>query len=388
MKILFLVPLLIGTLQAQTFENFLTDSLEKSPLLKTNALSLEQVAQKSELTTRYKNPTLSLEVSNFDLATGGNEAGYAAGISQPIRLWGVSGAREDLAQAQTQEVQASVKLSRASFVRGLSSLYSNYKNALKAESLAKEELAIAQKIAEISQSRFESGTIARVKYIQASLDTKRIKNTLAQARVKKTTAYYRLMGFRGLNEEVEVDTAYDFTLANENTLHSNASIELSHAKVKSARASSELNANKLEWINLYGSYEQEPDQGIARVGVNIPLVIFNTKSQEKQIAKLSADKSELITQNLSEQLKFKLRELSNSIETLKAVEMTSQELLLSQRELLSMYQEGYKIANIDLIELQAIKNQLIQTKANLLNITLQKELNIIEHNYLTGTYNE
>ncbi len=388
MKILFLVPLFIGTLQAQTFENFLADSLEKSPLLKTNALSLEQVAQKSELTTRYKNPTLSLEVSNFDLSTGGNEAGYAAGISQPIRLWGVSGSREELAQAQTQEVQASVKLSRASFVRGLSSLYSSYKNALKAESLAKEELAIAQKIANISQNRFESGTIARVKYIQASLDTKRIENTLAQARVKKTTAYYRLMGFRGLNEEVEVDTAYDFTLANENTLHSNASIELSRAKVKSARASSELNANKLEWINLYGSYEQEPDQGIARVGVNIPLVIFNTKSQEKQIAKLAADKSELITQNLSEQLKFKLRELKNSIETLKSVEMTSQELLLSQRELLSMYQEGYKIANIDLIELQAIKNQLIQTKANLLNITLQKELNIIEHNYLTGTYNE
>ena len=388
MKKLFLIPLLIGTLQAQNFEAFLAESVQKSPLLQTNALSLEQAQQKATLTTRYKNPTLTLQVSNFSLDTGNSEVGYSAGISQPIRLWGVSGDREDLAKAQTSQVKAGVKLSRANFVKQLSSLYAKYKRAVGSEYLAKEELAIAQNIAKISQSRFENGNIPRVKYIQASLDTKRVQNFLAQTQVAKTSAYYRMMGYRGLSQEVEVDTQYDFSLSNMSETILNAQIELSRASIKSAQANAELNANKLEWVSLYGQFEQEPDQSIARVGVNLPLVFFNTKSQEKQIAKLSADKAKLVTKNLTQQLAFKLRELQNSIQTLEVVEKTSKELLLSQKELLAMYEEGYKIANINLIELQTIKNQLINTKKNLLNITLSKELNIIQHNYLTGTYNE
>ncbi|HIP20085.1 MAG TPA: TolC family protein [Sulfurimonas sp.] len=388
MKIVFLTTLLIGSLYAQSFEDFLADSLKKSPLLQTNALSLEQAQEKSSMTTRYKNPTLSLEVSNFSPDIGDSEVGYSATLTQPIRLWGVSSAREDLAYAQTEQVKAGVKLSRAGFTRELSSLYAKYKRAVSAEHLAQEELAIAQKIANISQSRFENGSIAKVKYLQASLDTKGVQNFLAQTAVKKTTAYYRMMGYRGLNDEIEVDTAYTFMLSEYGKAISNASIELSRATEKSARASSKLNANKLEWISVYGQFEQEPDQGIARVGINLPLLAFNTKSQEKQISKLSADKAKLFTQNLTNQISFKLRELQNSIKTLAVVEETSLELLQSQKELLEMYEEGYKIANIDLIELQTIKNQLIQTKENLLNIILSKELNIIEHNYLTGTYNE
>lgn len=388
MKILFLFFLLIFTLQAQNFEAFLEESVQKSPLLQTNVLSLEQAQEKASLTTRYKNPTLSLKLSNFSPDIGDNQAGYSAGLTQPIRLWGVSGAREDLAKAQTSQVKAGVKLSRAGFVKNLSSLYANYKKSVSAESLAAQELAIAQKIENISKNRYENGSIARVKYIQASLDAKRVQNFLAQAKVTKTSAYYRMMAYRGLNEEVEVDTQYSFSLSKMSTEVSNAEIEFSLASVKSAQASAKLNANKLEWVSVYGQFEQEPDQSIARLGVNIPLVVFNTKSQEKQIAKLAADKAKLITQNLTSQIVFKLRELQNSIQTLAVVEKTSQDLLVSQQELLGMYQEGYKIANIDLIELQTIKNQLIETKENLLHIILLKELNIIEHNYLTGTYNE
>lgn len=388
MKRLLFIPLLVGTLQAQNFEQFLADSLQKSPLLKSNALSLEQAEEKASLTTRYKNPTLSLEASNFSSDIGDSDIGYRAAIAQPIRLWGVSGSREDLAQAQKEQTQASVKLSRANFVVQLSSLYAVYKRAILAESLAKEELFIAQKIANISKERYENGTIARVRSIQATLDVQRVKNFLAQAAVAKTTAYYRLMGFRGLNEKIEVDANYMFELSSNSDISANAQIEFSRATVKSASANAALNANKLEWINLNGEFEQEPNQSIARVSVDIPLVIFNTKSQEKEIAKLQASKAEFMTENLSQQVEFKLRELKNAVTTLKEVEKTSQELLASQKELLSMYEEGYKIANINLIELQTIKNQLIQTKENLLSTTLTKELNIIQYNFLTGTYND
>ena len=388
MKKLLILPFLLASLQAQDFESFLAESLAKSPRLQTNALTLKQAQQRAELTTRYENPTLSVELSDFNPDLGDNELGYRGAISQPLRLWGVGSSREALAEAQKSEAHASVKLSRASFIQKIASLYAFYKNRQNAQELAGEELLIAQKIATISQARFENGTIAKVKYIQATLDVKRVQNFLAQKKVATTTAYYQLMGFRALNEEVELDTDYNFSLTKENENRTNAQIELSKAQKDSALASSELNANKLEWITLNGEFEKEPEQSIARVSVDIPLVLFNTKSQEKQIAKFEAQKAEILTENLTQQMHFKLRELRQAIDTLTKVEETSQELLTSQKELLSMYEEGYKIANIDLIELQTIKNQLIETKENLLNITLQKELNIIQHNYLTGSYNE
>ncbi len=385
---ILLSSLLCASLHAVDFETFLADSLEKSPLLKTNALSLKQAEQNAELTTRYENPTFSLEASNFSPDVGNSVLGYRAAIAQPIRLWGISGSRKAFAKAQKEQTKASVKLSRANFITQLSSLYAKYKRSVLAEELAQEELKIVQNIANISKERYENGTIARVKSLQASLDVKRAENFLAQARVTKTSAYYRLMGWSGLGEEVHVDTEYSFELSNKNDISANAEIEFSRAKVKSASSNAELNANKLEWINLNGEFEQGRNQRVARVSVDIPLVIFNTKSQEKRIAKLESQKATFVTENLSQQVAFRLRELKNSITTLTQVEKTSAELLASQQELLSMYEEGYKIANINLIELQTIKNQLIATKENLLAITLKKELNIIEHNFLTGTYNE
>jgi len=152
-----------------------------------------------------------------------------------------------------------------------------------------------------------------------------------------------------------------------------------------------LHSNRVEWIDLYGEFESEPDQSIARVGVDIPLAIFNTKSQERTIAKLQAKKSELISENINTTLSMKLKELSRSIESLSGLsglQLSTSELYKSQKELLLMYEDAYKIASIDLIELQVIKNQMIKTKEDAIEIELSKEQNIIQHNFLTGEYNE
>ena len=387
MKYILLIPMFVVLLQAQDFETFLADSLQRSPLLQSDTLSLKQADENMQISTRYKNPTISLEVSSFNSDYGSSDVGYRASLSQPIRLWGISDAKENLAKAQKQETLSQVRVKHAVFIKQITSLYSQYKRAVDATALAKEELRIAKKIVNISQERFENGTIARVKYTQASLDFKRVKNFLAQMQAKKTTAYYRLMGYRGLNEDVDLDTSYEIKLIQNNTIE-NVQLQLTQAQTAKAEARAELNSHKVKWIDLNGEFEQEPDQNIARVGVDIPLALFNTKTQERRIAKLEAKKSELISENLSQALLFKLRELEESIKTLEVIEQTSSQLLKSQEELLEVYEQSYKIANIDLIELQIIKNQLIETKENLLQVTLEKELNIIQHNFLTGAYNE
>lgn len=388
MRQILIYTLLIASLNAQDFESFLQESLQKSPLLQTNALRLRQADENAKLITRYKNPTLSLEASKFSPTIGKDKLEYRAALSQPIRLWGVADAQKALANAQKEEVDAAVKLTHADFIMVLSSLYASYKKAVFSEDLARDELHIAQTIADISYNRFINGTIPKVRYLQASLDVNRAKNFLAQKSLAKSSAYYKLMGFRGLNEAVVLDTNYNFTLLNNDNLQKNATLIVGKAQIKSAEAKAKLNANKLEWISLYGEFEKEPDQSIARVGVNIPLVIFNDRQEEKILARLEAKKRVLLVQNKSKEFLFKLQQLQNSMNRFQEIELNSLSLFASQQELLKMYEQGYKIANINLIELQNLKNQLIKTKENFLNIRLEKELTIIQYNYLTGAYNE
>lgn len=386
-KILFIVCI-VGVLQAENFELFLKNAIQNSPYLKANQLNIKQANEQSSITTRYKNPSLELEVSNFAVNNLGNKSGYRSTITQPIRLWGVSRDREVLASAQITQTKSFVELSQAKFVLQLSLFYSNYKNALKAESLAKQELNISTKILKISKARFENGTIARVKYIQAKVDMRRVKNFLNQMQVKKLSAYYRLISFSGSTKEINIENDYEFNLNGNNSVVNSAQLTYTKSKTASASALAELNSNKLEWIDVYGTFEKEPDQGIARVGVSIPLVVFNTKSQEKRIAQLEAKKSDLISKNTNNVLTLRLTNLSKSIVALIKLEKSTSKLLKDQEELLNMYEDGYKIASINLIELQLIKNQMIQTKAELINIDTQKEQSIIKHNFLTGEYNE
>ena len=388
MKKLLLIPFLSAILYAQSFNTFLEDALKNSPYLKANYLSTEQANENANLTTRYENPTLSLEASNFSPDIGNNDIGYRAALSQPIRLWGVGDDRSKFADAQTYEAKSLVILNRANFVAELSFLFIDYKSRVNAEILAKEELLISQKIALISKERYESGTIARVKFIQAKLDALRVENSLNERRAETITTYYALLGLAGLNKEPELEISHEFTLSANNSLENSAEIAYVKSQGLRASAKAELNSNKLEWINLYGEFEQEPDQSIARVGVDIPLVIFNTKSEEKKIAKLEAKKVTLLATNISNAKEMKLKELEKSLAVLESLSESTHTLLSSQEELLSMYENGYKVANIDLIELQMIKNQMIETKEKAIIIKRQQEQKIVEHNLLTGEYND
>jgi hypothetical protein len=53
-----------------------------------------------------------------------------------------------------------------------------------------------------------------------------------------------------------------------------------------------------------------------------------------------------------------------------------------------MYEDGYKIANIKLIELQTLKSQMIETQQKAIALQRQIDTNIINYNYNAGAYNE
>lgn len=384
-KNIMLLLLLSGVVAAQSFQEFQKKALHLSPYLKANQLETAKAQERNAIVQRYKNPTLALEVSQFDDSLS-KEKGYRAALSQPLRLWGVGDDIQNYTDATMNETNTFVQLQRAEFIRELSLLYIEYVSASKLYKLAQESLGVAQKIEKISQERFEAGTIARVKYLQARLESAKMKNIVDAKRVQKVACYYRLLRFSGLQELDTLQTDYRFEPFNGSK--DPLSIAYLESQRKTALSKAQLLENKVQWLNLYGEYEKEPDQNILRVGIEVPLAVFNTKKEERSLAKLKAQQSVLMVENEKRLLSHTLRALQEGRTALEQLLISTQELYLSQRELLGMYEDGYKIANVNLLELQSIKNEMIQTQEKKIQLEKKIQQNIVQHNYVTGAYNE
>jgi cobalt-zinc-cadmium efflux system outer membrane protein len=201
-------------------------------------------------------------------------------------------------------------------------------------------------------------------------------------------AHYSLLKFAGVNEDVNIDTDYNVVVANNLDETKNPNINLLEKQQNRAMSDLRVNTNKLEWIDLFAEYESEPEQNIARVGVSFPLVLFNQKSQEREIAALKVSSSKLLLKNEQNALKMESLKLQKEYMSLQKLKLKNETILKTEIELLNMFEEGYKISNINLMELQDIKNRVISTKASLIQIKTALNQNAINRNYLQGDYNE
>lgn len=371
---------------AKDFEHFLESAIEKSPFLKASTLVVEQVTQEGSTLTRYENPNLELEASYFDPAAGDGEIGYRAAYAQPVRLWGIGNNKENLASANVALAKADYTQAKAAFVRDISLQYTNYAQRDLRLTLASEELGLANTIYAISKARYEAGTISRGIMLQAQVDYKMVLARVQTLALSRQREYYALLKNAGVKEEIELDTAYTFIYRID--LKQNPEVLQLVKRQKRALANAEVNANKVEWMSLVGEYEKEPDQEIFRFGASIPLAFFNTRIQEKKIATLEASRTAMLTENVQNQLQIEMKRLRYETDALKRVQEIDEDILEDEQELLMMYEDGYKIANVNLLALQDAKTRLIETKDRLIRIKIELDRNAIIQNYLQGNYND
>jgi cobalt-zinc-cadmium efflux system outer membrane protein len=388
LKNILLSGLFCASLYAESFDTFLQRAIENSPYLKSSALGIEQAKEEGSSLTRYKNPSLELEYSRFEPDVGDSDSGYRVNYAQPIRLWGVGNDKERLSEATVQNAKADYAQKKAEFIRDISLFYTRYAQQKMLVDLGNEELRIAEKIYEISKARYEAGTISRGVMLQSQVAYEMIQIRTENLSLTAIQNYYDLLKRAGVNQEIELDTEHEFVskVIADNT--QNPDILSIQRKQDKAVSQAAVNSNKVEWMSLYAEYESEPEQDITRFGVNLPLAFFNTKSQEMQIARLEADKADLLIQNKNVQLDIENSRLQKQKQTLTRLKDQNRKVLKTEIELLKMFEEGYKIANINLLELQDIKNKVIETKERLIQIKTALNQNAIITNYMQGNYNE
>lgn len=369
------------------FDIFLKTALIGNPCLKASKTNLERAELEGSIKQRYQNPTLELETSSFSPDAGANKNGYRASLTQPLRLWGVGDAKYEYANAITQAAEATHSLQRAEFIRNLSLLYVEYVRSNSYEDLAAEEIALAQKIHDISTARFTAGTIPRAKLLQSKIDYESAQNRYEQSKLQSYRNFIELLKMAGINEELELSTAYTFKLKSP-ALTLSPDALLWQKRGDKSLAMEKVNENTLEWIDLFAGFEKEPDQDIARIGVSIPLTLFNDKSQERQISKIQTDQAVLMKQSMLTQQDIEKKYFNKESQQLQRLYKSTQKVLTSELELLNMFEESYKIANINLLEVQDIKNRVITTKRELIDLFTRMQSNTINQNYLQGAYNE
>ncbi len=374
--------------KALAFDVFLQRAMENSPYLKSSALGIAQAKEEGAAITRYMNPSLGLEYSRFRPQLRDSENGVRVNFSQPIRLWGVGDDKERLSAAALHSASAEFKQKKAGFIRDISLFYTRYSQQKMLLSLGAEELRIAKTIYAISKARYEEGTISRGVMLQAQVAYEMIQIRNESLSLTAMQSYYDLLKRAGINQELELDAEHKFVIKEVPNTAQNPDVLNLHGVQEKALSQAAVDSNAIEWMRLYAEYENEPEQDITRVGVNFPLAIFNTKSQEKQIARLEADKTDLLIQNKKTQLDIEKNRLHKQMQTLVRLKDQNEKVLETELELLQMFEEGYKIASINLLELHDVKNKVIETKERLIQIKTALNQNAITTNYIQGSYNE
>lgn len=383
-----IVSILFGvSLYGMDFDEFYKQALRNSPYLKGNALRIDAAKQEAAIATRYKNPKLELEYSQFDATDGSSDNGKRVSLSQPVRLWGVGDARKSLAEYVQKEAKSSYTLTKALFSKKLLELYVGYKQSVEIFKLSQEASNIAKRIYDISFTRYQNGTIAKADMIQSKLDYKLTFAKQKEAELAKLQSYYDLLAFAGFTKEIELESNYTEQLLDVD-MHSNPLLQLYYSRASLAHSKERLFSNQIEWIEIYGEYEEEPNDDIYRVGINIPLALFNTKKEERTKAMLEAKRAKLLAENTQHSLYLRLRALTKERKIQQEMIYRLEDGLKEGKKLLEIFEEGYRIANIDIVQLQQVKAALIKTKASLIDAKAKLERNIIETNYLQGKYND
>ncbi len=390
MKTLLILSVFSLSLFGMSYKTFKTKTLKHSKILKSQSLTLQTAQQQNNILLRAANPTLNLELSNYNEKVGGSDVEYAAGISQTIRTGSYMNGRQEKATARSLLIKAFVTQGRAGYIKTLETLYTEYVFQSKMLTLLKQEYTLSNRVTAMVKERYESGSENRVAYLQAKTETLTLKTQMYTTKQQLAKLYYQLLAVAGLTQKVSLEKKFIYSVSPKTKSSAKLSPQqqILKAKEKLYRSNYSINQSSFRNFDLYAGVEQEPDQGIVRVGVNIPLSINNDRREERMLAKLKMQQTQLDNEQLSinvrsqkQMYKAAIRELSQQYHALRALQN-------EQQELTTLLQEGYKIAKGSLFQLMTAKNKLIQTRKALLQT--QKMINDqkIELRFLQGDYND
>lgn len=378
------------SLNAEDFKYLLNKALESNSNLKSSEIEVQLAKENGSILTRYDNPIIEFSYADYKSKEKGNkEKGQGVSITQKIVPWNVANDKTDLSDAIIKNEVDKYNLDKQEFIKELSLRYTIYAKNKSFLEVIKESQKIATKIYDISNEKYKLGAISKADLLQSEIELIDIKKKENEINLEIMSSYYDLMKFAGIEEQYfNLDSDYKFNITNNANLERNPFIISEESKKKMLLAESELNSNLIDSFDLIYSYSEEPDQTVNQIGISLPLPIFNSKSEESRIAKLTAMKMDLSVNNQKQQLSMEYERLVKERKLLDDLKVENENVLKLQMESLKMLIEKLKISQISIIDIQNSKMKFIQTMTDLINVETVLNQNAISINYITGEYND
>ena len=388
MKKTVIMLFMVANLYAISYEELLELAIQNNTQLQITQSQEEKVNIQGQIETRLENPSLELEVSDFSAkrVLRGNQFGSRVGVSQSLLLPSVKEDKKALTQKRVELNRQNFQLEKSEFVYEFDLKYLAYKEAKAKELLQQEAINISQEILDVVTERFNAGSIAKSELIQAQIEKMKSEKELKTLELERLKKRNSLLLFANLDATFQIDDNHLFMQKNSTAMH--PLLKLTQKKEELARAKLAVASHNIEKIELFSEIEAEPDQDVFRVGFSIPLPIFNQKSQEKQLAKIEMNNQQMALNFQKKALGLEIEQLQNEIAMQGELEQSQQVIIQEQNQLLSMYQQGYAIAKVNLLRLNTVKRELLSSKNKRLEAKFAIEKNNIKINYLQGAYND
>ncbi len=378
-------------LNAEDFKYLLDKALKSNSNIKSSEMEVELAKEKGSILTRYDNPIVDFNYSNYRLKeTKNKENGQGISLTQKIIPWNVANDKERLSEATIKNEVDKYNLDKQEFIKELSIRYTIYAKSKSFLEVMKESHKIAIKVYEISNERYKVGAISKAELLQSEIELMEIKKKKDELNLELMSNYYDLIKFAGIEEtqNLDLDSNYKFKITNNTSLEKNPFINAEESKKEMLLAESKLNSNIIDSFDLTYSYSEEPDQVVNQIGISLPLPIFNTKSEESKIAKLTAMKMNLSVNREKHLASIEYEKLIKERVLLDNLKIENEKVLKLQINSLEMLMEKLKISQVSILDIHNSKAKVIQTMTDIVSIETALNQNAISINYMTGEYND
>ena len=377
-------------LNAEDFRYLLNKAIESNSNLKSSEIEIDLVKEKGSILTRFNNPTIDLNYSNYKFKEQINkDNGYGVSLTQKIVPWNVANDKTRLSETTIKNEVDKYNLDKQEFIKELSIKYTIYAKNKKFFNVIKESEDIANKVYDISNQQYKVGAISKAELLQSEIELMDIKKKKDELNLEIMNTYYDLIRFSGIDQEIHfnLESDYKFKITKSINLEKNPFINSEESKKDMLLAEAKLDSNIIDSFDLIYSYSEEPDQIVNQVGISLPLPIFNIKSEEGKIAKLEAMKMNLLVNKEKQQALMEYEKLVKERVLLEDLKKKNETVLKLQLDALEISMEKLKMFKISIFDIQNSKIKLIQTMTDIINIETALNQNAISINYIQGEHN-
>ncbi len=378
-------------LNAEDFRYLLNKAIESNSNLKSSEIEIDLVKEKGSILTRFNNPTIDLNYSNYKFKEQINkDNGYGVSLTQKIVPWNVANDKTRLSETTIKNEVDKYNLDKQEFIKELSIKYTIYAKNKKFFNVIKESEDIANKVYDISNQQYKVGAISKAELLQSEIELMDIKKKKDELNLEIMNTYYDLIRFSGIDQEIHfnLESDYKFKITKSINLEKNPFINSEESKKDMLLAEAKLDSNIIDSFDLIYSYSEEPDQIVNQVGISLPLPIFNIKSEEGKIAKLEAMKMNLLVNKEKQQALMEYEKLVKERVLLEDLKKKNETVLKLQLDALEISMEKLKMFKISIFDIQNSKIKLIQTMTDIINIETALNQNAISINYIQGQHND